>query len=1080
MTYPFCIIQKSNKRNTFKSTYQILKEIAEVYDTLTDQKQSRVSELLGGKLGLNVVQSILGNFETAKQIVEELDEGLADNSASKELEKSLDSIQAKLNQLKSTWQQFSTDSLDTGTVKGFVDALKGLVSALDTVVKVANKYSAAAKVFGAGIFANFISKKQTGGLLFGGANGGVLGRTFLPGIQSQSLMDYTQLTQQLGRAMIAKKQGANLDELTGINQQLKEYVKNTDDASVSVAGFYASQTKSAKGFLGSIQAIRTYNSISSNNIIQRKKFAKAVAISNKQLGQELQNLNGANAGLSTYTSSLGGLVIKQAAATAGAIAFNLAISAAIGLAIQGISKLAHRYEEMQEKNAELIKSFKETSDTLEEERNNIEDLLSQYSNILVTTSDLSSAQNQLIEIQENLTDALGGEIEGLDLLNNSFAENIALIQKKRREDAKSYIQNKKNENDYNEAKKLLDEVAIAHWEQSLNGQILRKQGNYTEITATGWGDWDDDKAASKIINGYKNVDYSQYRNKLYVEGTIEQQLETLNGIYKQLSELWGDKELDANQRAWLKLIHDRINELNNAIEESKRIISEWEIKQAIADSTDLSPETIRNIDKIKEAIALLQQANTSSDIITASEQYQALKDSIYAAIPEEDEETRGLVDSYFEEIEKNIDQSILNIRDKGKVYEQTLKKFQDETYSAFSDGITKIDNALKTVSLGGSIDSSTLLELAKNDSSLLGEFTKTADGYTLSIEALNKARKKLIEEQKADVEDEIESNKKFIEDQKSLIEFYTKYDTNGFLINSKEREQAEEDKKDAEERLAYWEAYLDLITQATDATSMFQQAMSDIKGYKDNITALYSDEGIGDQFFIDHPELLQYKDDVEALADEIEKIAHTNTSPVIEQLQQAIKEAQDVGDLESVIRYTSMLEQLTSESEFGNLRTLEAQKKELREQIKQKELYIKGLERQKSKEEKILDSLNKQKEALESIASDYETAAKTAQDYIDDQIEALDKEIDKLEEHKKAIEDDFDARIQAIKDAIDAIEKESDALEKEAEMQERLNDLKEKELALEKARNQKVRVYTAEKGWVSKIALQYSNVLINK
>lgn len=1083
MTYPFCIIQKSNKRNTFKSTYQILKEIAEVYDTLTDQKQSRVSELLGGKLGLNVVQSILGNFETAKQIVEELDEGLADNSANKELEKSLDSIQAKLNQLKSTWQQFSTDFLDTGFVKGFVDVLKGLVGVLDGLTKATGKFSLASKAaFGTGILANIISKKQTGGLLFGNTNGGVLGAQLFPGIKPQSLMSEYDYYNQSNTLQLAQRAGKDLNTVSGVNAQLREFINNTDRSNVSLANFYASQTKSAKGLLGSVQALRTYNNISAQHIDQRRTFAQAVSVSNERLGQELQNLNGANAGVSTYAKSLGGLVIKQAAATAGAVAFNLAISAAIGLAIQGISKLVHRYEELQDKKAEFVKSLKEINDNLEEERSTIEDLVSQYSNILVTTSDLSTAQSQLMDIQEKITDIFGEEVKGLDLLNKSFAENIALIQEKRKQDAKIYIQNKKNENAYKEAQKLLNEEAVVGWRHvnsGANGQHYQDvydhsqytfdtKGNYSKIKAEGFGNWRSEKEASKkideLMQKYNNLVIKG--QNLYVGGTIENQVKTLNELYDTLSKLWEDKKLDSNQRKWLKAIKDRVAELENAIEEANRATKEWEIKQAIANSTDLSPETIRNIDKIEEAIALLQQANTSSDIIKASEQYQALKDSIYAAIPEEDEETRGLVDSYFDEIEKNIDQSILNIRDKGKVYAQTLKKFQDETYSAFSDGITKIDNALKTVSLGGSIDSSTLLELAKVDSSLLGEFQKTADGYTLSIESLNKARKKLIDEQKADVEDEIESNKKFIEDQKSLIEYYTKYDVNGFILNSKEREQAEEDKKEAEERLAYWETYLDLITKSVDATSMFQQAMSDIKGYKDNITALYSDGGIGDQFFIDHPELLQYKDDIEALGDEIERIAHTNTSPVIEQLQEAIKEAQDVGDIDSVIRYTSMLEQLTAESDFDNLRTLEAQKKELREQIKQKELYIKGLERQKSKEEKILDSLNKQKEALEAIASDYETAAKTAQDYIDEQMEALDKETDALEEHKKAIEEDFDARIQAIKDAIDAIEKESDALEKEAEMQERLNDLKEKELALEKARNQKVRVYTAERGWV--------------
>lgn len=49
MTYPFSFIEKSNNRTTFKSTYQILKEISEVYDDLADVDQANLTELLAGK-----------------------------------------------------------------------------------------------------------------------------------------------------------------------------------------------------------------------------------------------------------------------------------------------------------------------------------------------------------------------------------------------------------------------------------------------------------------------------------------------------------------------------------------------------------------------------------------------------------------------------------------------------------------------------------------------------------------------------------------------------------------------------------------------------------------------------------------------------------------------------------------------------------------------------------------------------------------------------------------------------------------------------------------------------------------------
>lgn len=120
---------------TFKSTYQILKEISEVYDTLTDAQQADIAEMLGGKVGLNTVQAILGNFETAEKVVEDLNEGLAEGSASKELESSLDSIDGKLNQLKSTWQQLSVDTVNSEAVKFLIDGAKTLLKLLDGIAK---------------------------------------------------------------------------------------------------------------------------------------------------------------------------------------------------------------------------------------------------------------------------------------------------------------------------------------------------------------------------------------------------------------------------------------------------------------------------------------------------------------------------------------------------------------------------------------------------------------------------------------------------------------------------------------------------------------------------------------------------------------------------------------------------------------------------------------------------------------------------------------------------------------------------------------------------------------------------------
>ena len=52
--------------NTFKSTYQIMKELSEVWKDLSDISRANILEMIGGKRNSNVVMSLLENFEVAE------------------------------------------------------------------------------------------------------------------------------------------------------------------------------------------------------------------------------------------------------------------------------------------------------------------------------------------------------------------------------------------------------------------------------------------------------------------------------------------------------------------------------------------------------------------------------------------------------------------------------------------------------------------------------------------------------------------------------------------------------------------------------------------------------------------------------------------------------------------------------------------------------------------------------------------------------------------------------------------------------------------------------------------------------
>lgn len=142
----------------FKSTYQIMKELSQVWSGLSDVTQANVTEMIGGKRNANAVSAILNNFDVAESAMES-----AANSANvawEENEKWLDSIQGRLGQLDASFQVLSTDVLSSGLVKGGVSFLTSIVKLLDKIINLTGALPAG---LGIAAFATQLGKpKMTG------------------------------------------------------------------------------------------------------------------------------------------------------------------------------------------------------------------------------------------------------------------------------------------------------------------------------------------------------------------------------------------------------------------------------------------------------------------------------------------------------------------------------------------------------------------------------------------------------------------------------------------------------------------------------------------------------------------------------------------------------------------------------------------------------------------------------------------------------------------------------------------------------------------------------------------------------
>lgn len=128
-------IMKDAAGTQFKSTYDILKEISEVWGSLSDVTRANVTEMLGGKRNANAVAAVLSQFEIAEKSMK--DAANSAGSAAKENEVYLSSITGKLAQLDSAFQQLSQDLLDSSLIKFFVDFATASVDIADGAVKAA-------------------------------------------------------------------------------------------------------------------------------------------------------------------------------------------------------------------------------------------------------------------------------------------------------------------------------------------------------------------------------------------------------------------------------------------------------------------------------------------------------------------------------------------------------------------------------------------------------------------------------------------------------------------------------------------------------------------------------------------------------------------------------------------------------------------------------------------------------------------------------------------------------------------------------------------------------------------------------
>jgi len=329
----------------FKSTYEIMSQISDVWTTMAETDQADLLEILAGKQRGNSIAALLSSFQSG-QVDSALTAAInSENSAMEEQEKYMQSLQAKVAQFQAAFQSLSQTIMSSDILKSFVDMGTGMINVLDAIIPRLNSLPKllAAVAGGASLI------KNAGAFKIGDDGIKLLGMSFDETKEKvQDLKDFmgnvflgfdkikppeilnekeaAEIFSSLSQAAI-KGEGdlsAYFKTLDRNQSYIKEYALNTDAASRSTQGLIIASKNAQAAQIAKNTAIKATG-----------VSAKVAAVSVKLLNAALN------------------------------VGIMFLVSTAISAVVKGIQHLATANQRAIEKSNELAETFKENNRSLQ-------------------------------------------------------------------------------------------------------------------------------------------------------------------------------------------------------------------------------------------------------------------------------------------------------------------------------------------------------------------------------------------------------------------------------------------------------------------------------------------------------------------------------------------------------------------------------------------------------------------------------------------------------------------------------------------------------------------------------------------
>lgn len=378
----------------FKSTYQIMQEISDVWNDIADVDQANLLELLGGKRNSDAVVSLIKNFQTAKDVMDGL--GQSAGSADRELATFKDSIEGRMTDLRTSFQKLSSTVVNS-------DLIKNVVSGGDSILQVLNKIT------------------QTIGTL--------------PGIVTG-----------IGAILSKNDLGFFSASGTSFGERLSEQLFKIDYKSAipEIQKYNAALNDTGKNMQGVIEDIKkTNNSLGT--------FIQSVYKSGASIEANTVTLDMYKGAMSSF-----GVVAKAVGATLKNLAASFAIGLAIQVASLAISALIDHIKSLSytaEEAKEALEDFNSTQSGITSNISKINELKGRYEelakgvdengkNVSLTKEEydeFKSIVDKIVEISPNVVKAYNTQGEALLDYKNLIEESTESLKEMSEQETSAYL-----------------------------------------------------------------------------------------------------------------------------------------------------------------------------------------------------------------------------------------------------------------------------------------------------------------------------------------------------------------------------------------------------------------------------------------------------------------------------------------------------------------------------------------------------------------------------------------------------------------------------------------------------------------